>query len=429
MKKTSTIVTVIGMGKIGLPLAAVIANRGYQVIGADIDETIVKLINEGKSHIPNEPHLDELIKRSHDSRSLRATTNTSEAVSRSDVIIVVVPIITNKDHQEDYCFIDEAVYQLAKGIRKHSLVIFETTIPVGQTRERFGKKIEEVSGLKMGKDFLLAYSPERVSSNQVIRDLNTYPKVVSGVNQKSLEKAASFYKQALQTEIIKVSSLETAELTKIAEGIYRDVNIALANELARYADQHGINILEVIKASNTQPYSHIHLPGIGVGGHCIPVYPYFLINKGITGGLIEQARALNESMPDYGVQLLKQDLGSLKGKNILILGLSFRENVKEVSHSSAIELDSLLKLQGAKTYIHDPLFSEEEIRSLGLTPLSLNDEIISHIEVIILQAYHNQYQYLDFQKFTRCTYVLDGRNRLDRNTVISAGIKYRGIGT
>lgn len=424
----SKTVTVIGQGKIGLTLAAVFANNGYNVIGSDINQEVVNSINKGKSHIGNEPGLPELVQKAYANRSLLATTDTIDAVKNSSVILVIVPVLVDQNNEVDYRYIDMAVENIAKGIKKGTLVVFETTIPTGDTRNRFGKKIEEISGLTMGEDFYLAYSPERVYSNRIIEDLSKYPKVVGGLNKKSLELASAFYQKALKCQLIEVSSLETAEFSKVAECVYRDVNIALANELAKYADSLGVKMSEVIPASNSQPFSHIHYPGIGVGGHCIPIYPYFFINRGLTEGVTPLAREVNDSMADYSLSKIEKEIGSLNEKNVVILGLAFRENVKETTKSSALLLIEQLKEKKANIFINDPLFSENEISSFGVTPLSLDDSELANMDVVILQANHDQYNHLHFPDFRNCKILLDGRNALNKELVEKAGIKYVGIG-
>lgn len=184
-------------------------------------------------------------------------------------------------------------------------------------------------------------------SNRILQDLSNYPKIVSGDNEKSLELVKSFYQKALNCDIISVSNLETAEFTKVAESVYRDVNIALANELAVYADSLGVNIKEVIHAANSQPFSHLHSPGVGVGGHCIPVYPYFFINNGLGNGIVQLSRKVNDQMAKYAVQQVEKHFSTLENKNILILGLAFRENVKETANSSTLLLADELKQKGA----------------------------------------------------------------------------------
>ncbi|SFH52682.1 nucleotide sugar dehydrogenase [Priestia megaterium] len=422
-------VTVIGLGKIGLTLAAVFANNGFNVFGADINPKVVDSVNKGKAHIENEPGLDQLVEKAHKNRKLSATLNTSKAVNQSQVVVVIVPVLLDNKNMVDYGFIDSAVEEIGKGIKKGTLVIFETTLPTGDTRNRFGKRIEEISGLKAGKDFYLAYSPERVYSNRIIQDLKNYPKVLGGLNEESLNIASQFYEQALDCQLIKVSSLETAEFSKVAECVYRDVNIALANELAKFADERGVSMSEVITASNSQPYSNIHYPGIGVGGHCIPIYPYFFINRGLKNGLTNLARKVNDTMADYAIKKIEANLGALQNKNILILGLAFRENVKETTKSSTLLLINLLKQKGANIFLNDPLFTDSEIVNYGGTPLSLDDKRVSKIDVIILQAFHKQYESLNFEGFSNCKVILDGRNSLNKEEINQLGIKYEGIGS
>lgn len=420
-------VTIVGLGKIGLPLAALFANCGhFHVYGADINKKVVDIVNSGKSHIDNEPGLDDLIWTAYQSETLEATVNTTEAVSKSEVVVVIVPVLTQENGQINYQYIDSAVEDIAKGIKKGTVVIFETTLPAGDTRNRFGRAIERISGLTMGEDFFLSYSPERVYSNRIIKDLSSYPKVISGYNKPSLELASDFYEKGLNCEILEVSSLEAAEFTKVAECVYRDVNIALANELAVYANTLNINIMEVIKAANTEPYSNIHIPGIGVGGHCIPVYPYFFINNGLNEGLTTLSRQINDRMAMHAVNITKENIGSLKDKNVLILGLSFRGNVKEPTNSSALLLIKELKKMEAIVYVDDPLFSVEEILRYGEIPFSKHH--LDKIDAIILQAYHDEYKQFDFSAFINCKFVLDGRNVLNPNTIKKLGMKYKGIG-
>lgn len=420
-------VTVVGLGKIGLTLAAVFANSGYyRVFGADINEAVVNQVNNGISHINNEPGLDKLLETAHQGGTIQATTKTADAVSKSEIVIVIVPVLVNERDEVNYQYIDSAVEEIGKGIKKGTLVIFETTLPTGDTRNRFGKRIEEISGLVMGEDFYLGYSPERVYSNRIIEDLANYPKVVSGLNRKSLQLVTEFYQKALNCTILQVSSLETAEFTKVAESVYRDVNIALVNELAVYADKLGVNIKEVIKAANSEPFSNLHSPGVGVGGHCIPVYPYFFINNGLGSGLVTLSREINDNMASYAVRVIEENTGSLEQQKVLILGLSFRENVKEHTKSSTLLLMNELKKKGAIVYIDDPLYTKEEISSFGVIPF-LKD-ISKEIDTIILQAFHDEYKDQDFKDFTKCQLVLDGRNALERKKIEELGMKYIGIG-
>ncbi|SFQ31727.1 nucleotide sugar dehydrogenase [Salibacterium halotolerans] len=426
--KRAQTVAVVGLGKIGLTLAAVFADSGFDVIGADRKKEVVTLVNKGFSHVKNEPGLDQLVQEVVQNGRLRAVQHTPEAVVEADVVVVIVPVVVSEDNEVDYSFMDAAVEDIGTGLTKGTTVIFETTLPAGDTRNRFGRKLEDISGLKAGADFYLAYSPERVYSNRMIHDLQHYPKIVGGTNGKGLQAASAFYKQSLHCEVIEVDSAETAEFSKTAECVYRDVNIALANELAVYAEKKGVDISEAIKASNSQPFSHIHTPGIGVGGHCIPIYPYFFIKRGLQDGLTPMARKINDSMAAYAVAKIEDYLGILEHKNVLILGLSYRGNVKEPTKTTTLLLTEALKQRKARVYVNDPLFTDQEISTYDMIPLSLEDERISQIDTIILQAFHHEYHFLSFDDFTNCKLIFDGRNDLNKEEIMALGIHYERIG-
>jgi nucleotide sugar dehydrogenase len=276
----------------------------------------------------------------------------------------------------------------------------------------------------MGTDFWLAFSPERVQSGSIFRDLENYPKVVGGVDAESGERAERFYAEALGAPVIRLSSAEAAEFCKLAESVYRDVNIGLANELALSAERNGVDITEIIAAANSEPQSHLHAPGIGVGGHCMPVYPYFLMASG-GHPIVAAGRAANEAMPAHAADLLQAQLGELAGKTVLILGLAYRAGVKEAMLSPATALSGLLRQRGAHPIVHDPLFSDEEIAALGLEPSSLSRQ---DADAIVIQTYHPEYRELDLRSYLRCRVLLDGRNVLDPGKVRAAGICYVGIG-
>jgi nucleotide sugar dehydrogenase len=294
---------------------------------------------------------------------------------------------------------------------------------VGATRHRVGARIAHATGMALGADFSLAFSPERVSSGRVLRDLRTYPKIAGGIDRRSTERAVAFYRAMLDAEAMPVRDAETAEFSKLAETTYRDVNIALANEFARIADRLGVDALQAIGAANSQPYSHIHQPGVGVGGHCIPVYPYFLADAGTE--LINAARRINDDMAHYAVARLAHALGSLEGTTVIVLGLAYRGGVKESRHSSALGLVNALSAHGATVYVHDPLYSDAEIRAHGIEP---PPSFPRRCDALVVQAWHEQYASLDLSAFPGLRAVLDGRGALDPAAVAKIGAVYVGIG-
>ncbi|HEX8597677.1 MAG TPA: nucleotide sugar dehydrogenase [Chloroflexia bacterium] len=423
-------VAVVGLGKIGLPLAAQFAHNGLEVMGCDISQEVVDTINSGHSHVKEEPGLEEMVAEGVSAGRLTATIDTSAAVSRCNVVVVIVPLMVDEGRNIDYRAIDSATRSVAEGLQRETLVIYETTLPVGTTRTRLGSMLEQGSGLAAGRDFCLAFSPERVYSGRIFSDLHKYPKVVGGVTPECTASAERFYAVALEgAPVLPMRDADTAEFVKLVETTYRDVNIALANAFARFAAERDIPVLEAIAAANTQPFSHVHRPGIAVGGHCIPVYPYFLMNSTEDDGmsLVRRARELNDSMVAWALDRLEESLGGLSGKRVLVLGLAYRENVKETAFSGAVRLLSELKARGAVPLINDPLYSTEELARYA-EPSQLDD--LPAFDALVLQAYHEEYRNLDWIRMSEhgCKVVLDGRNALARAEIEGSGMRYTGIG-
>lgn len=435
---SSSTVAVIGLGKIGLPLAVQYARHGRRVIGCDINSEVVAAINSGRSHVLEEPQLSSEVADLVEKKLLSATVETSEAVSQAGVIVVVVPVIVDEQHRADFRSIDAATAAIGAKLQPGTLIIYETTLPVGATSSRLRGILEQHSNLQAGRDFYLAYSPERVSSGHVFRDLHTYPKIVGGINEQSKAAAVLFYQSVLDAGVIAMQSTDEAEFVKLIETTYRDVNIALANEYARYADARGLDVAAAIAAANTQPYSHIHQPGVGVGGHCIPVYPYFLFAETEQPEFSAQcceepaltlpraARRINDSMAEYAVRRIEASVGSLVQQAVLILGVAYRGDVHEAAFTSANLLQKALQERGAAVYVDDPLFSHSELRGLGYLPFVPGRE--KDIRAIILQAAHHTYQEFDFGRFAHCQVVLDGRRALRREQIEALGKRYIAIG-
>jgi len=419
-----TTVAVIGLGKIGLPLAALYAGKGCDVIGADINAVVVASVNAGECHVGGEPGLEAAVRAEQASGRLRATVDTAAAVAQSDVVVVMVRVGLDATGHADFHHLDLAANAIGRGLKPGTLVILESTVPVGATRGRFGRRLSMASGRKPG-EYHLAYSPERVSSGSIFRDLGTYPKLVGGVDAASGEAAAAFYRGVLDAEVMLLRDAETAEFAKLAESIYRDVNIALANELAMAAESLGVSYAEAARAGNSQPYSHLHTPGLGVGGHCIPVYPYFL-TQAVDAPLIALSRDVNDGMADHGVQRLAKALDGLSGKTVLILGLAYRGGVKEAELSSTLLVAEALSHAGARVMVNDPLYSDDELSAYGLEPSPLPPD--AAVDAVILQAAHPEYAGLDYGAIEGCEVVLDGRNALDRAAIEAAGLRYVAIG-
>ncbi len=409
-------IAVVAMGKIGLPLAAQFADAGHDVIGVDVNEEVVRLINDGKEPFPGEAHLGEYIERLVGSGKLRATTDYSEAIPDAEAIVLVVPLFVNDQTWEpDFGWMDAATKSLAEHLTPDTLISYETTLPVGTTRTRWRPMIEEISGLKEGKDFHLVFSPERVLTGRVFEDLRKYPKLVGGLSPEGTKKAIEFYESVLSFDdrpdldrpngVWDMGSAEAAEMAKLAETTYRDVNIGLANQFAVYADKVGIDVMAVIDACNSQPFSHIHKPGIAVGGHCIPVYPRLYLSTDPDASIVRTARTFNAGMPEYVVNRVESILGNLKDRTVAVLGASYRGRVKETAFSGVFETVAQLRERGANVVVHDPMYSDDEIRAFGWEPYHLGEDV----EAAIVQADHDEYKELTPADLPGIKLLLDGR--------------------
>jgi nucleotide sugar dehydrogenase len=409
-------ITIVGLGKIGLPFAVQSALQGHVVLGCDINQKTVDLINSGKVPFPGEFGLEEKLLEVVQSGNLRASTKTSDAVSLSDAVVVLVPVVVDSNGKPDFSAIDKATEDIAKGLKPGTLICYETTLPVGTTRNRFGVILSNESGLTCGEDFSLAFSPERISSGTAFRDFAFYPKIVGGVNTKSEAKAVSFYESVFQftkrddlkreNGVWAVGSTEASEFAKLAETTYRDVNIGLSNQFAAYAEKIGVDMYQIIEACNSQPFSHLHQPGIAVGGHCIPVYPHFYLAGDPEATIVSSARLANKNVPIRMLDLVSGHFGSLMGKRLVILGLAYRAGVKEHAFSGAKDLVQEAEERGAQTLIHDPMYSHEELNALGFSVFELGDSC----DAVILHTSHPEYKNLTPDSFPGAQVFIDGRN-------------------
>jgi nucleotide sugar dehydrogenase len=413
-------ITVVGLGKIGLPLAVQFAKSGHQVFGADVNQRLVDLVNSGAEPFPGEANLAEYLKEVVSSGELRATTDTVSAVADSDAVVVVVPLFVDDEARPDFGWMDSATQDIARGLKPGTLVSYETTLPVGTTRTRWKPMIEEISGLSEGADFHLVFSPERVLTGRVFADLRKYPKLVGGLSEAGAARAVDFYEAVLQFDerpdldrpngVWDLGSAEAAEMAKLAETTYRDVNIALANQFGAFAAAHGIDVYQVIEASNSQPYSHIHRPGIAVGGHCIPVYPRLYLWNDPDATVVRAAREANAAMPAYSIGVAAQAAGgSLEGLEVAVLGASYRGGVKETAFSGVFATVAELERVGARVRVQDPMFTDSELRELGWEPYDIGQPV----DVVVVQADHPEYRSLTQADFPSARVVLDGRRTLD----------------
>lgn len=413
-------IAVVALGKIGLPLAVQFADMGHEVVGVDVNEKTVETVNQGKEPFPGEAHLAEKLSELVPAGKLRATTDYADAIPEADAIVLVVPLFVNDETWEpDFGWMDAATRSLAEHLTPNTLISYETTLPVGTTRNRWKPMIEEISGLTEGKDFHLVFSPERVLTGRVFADLKRYPKLVGGLNDEGTKAGIEFYKQVLtfdgrpdlprENGVWDMGTAEAAEMAKLAETTYRDVNIGLANQYAVYADKVGIDVEKVIDACNSQPYSHIHRPGIAVGGHCIPVYPRLYLSTDPDASIVRTARQFNAQMPDYVVNRLDDTLGGLKDLTVVVLGASYRGAVKETAFSGVFRTVEALREKGAKVLVHDPMFSDDELAKFGWDAYHMGDQV----DAAIVQADHAEYKQLKPADLPGIKVLFDGRRVTD----------------
>ncbi|MCC6796686.1 MAG: nucleotide sugar dehydrogenase [Candidatus Hydrogenedentes bacterium] len=423
-------IVVVGGGRMGLPLASLFADNGATVTVCDVNSVLVDTINRGLSPY-EEPDLDHYIARNVKASRLAATTNTTAAVHNANVVVVIVPAWLTEARDIDYSVLRAASRDIGRGLQPRTLVSYETTVAVGGTRSELVPVLEQESGLKAGVDFFVSFSPERVKANLVLSRLQQTPKIVGGYNTASTQKAVDLYKTYLGAPVTDVISLEAAELAKLAGMLYRDVNIALANELAALSEIVGVDFALVRDAANTDGESRLLLPGIGVGGHCTPVYPHFMINDAIRRGVPQRlstaARAINDEQPARCVERLERQWKPVNGRAVHILGLGFRPDVKVDTYSTAYPLRDALLARGAVVTLEDPFYSDDDVRAAGFVPAHTGRD---RMDAIVLNTAHTAFKEPNFSDWRAhgIEALIDGRNFWNADAVSGAGILYLGIG-
>lgn len=430
---------VIGLGWMGLPTACLYADAGARVLGADMNPKVVERINKGDSPI-DETGLPTMLKKAVRAGKFTATTATEETAANSDILFIVVPTMIDRQKRADYSAVEDACASIGKGIKNGSLVIFESTCGPGVTERVVKGTIEKYSGLVAGQGFGMAYSPIRAMGGRALQDMQTYSKIVGAIDKKSLEAACAALSVIVKGELIRVRDIKTAELSKLFETIYRDVNIALANEFALLCEEVGVDYLETMRAANSQPYSHLHATGVGVGGHCLPVYPYLLATEAYALDaklrIVLDARKINDLMPRHVAKLASDGLRicgkSLKRAKVVVLGISYRPNVKETRYSASLDLISILKKRGARVTAFDPLYNASEMESMGLTSEPTLRKAIEKADCSILTVTHDEFKKLDTidlaAHMSKQGLIIDCTGILDPTSVEKTGLVYRGTG-
>ncbi len=416
IENKTAIVSVIGLGYVGLPLAVDIAKAGYRVIGIDVNAKAIEKINLCQNYISDvvDNDLVEVVK----SAKLVAVSDFS-LLGEADCVIICVPTPLDINKQPDMSYIKAAVEQAAKYIHTDTLLVLESTTYPGTTEELLKPVLERESGLQCEKDFYLAFSPERVDpGNSVYKTKNT-PKVVGGIGKSSTEIAAALYRNVLESDVFEVSSPAVAEMEKILENTYRNINIALINEMAIICEQMNINIWEVIDAAKTKPYGfHAFYPGPGIGGHCIPLDPFYLTWKArefdYHTRLIELSGEINQYMPQYVLERIYRILNKFKkplnGSKILILGVAYKPDLGDYRESPSLKVIELLEEEGAEVNYHDPYVARFTHRNKDYINIELTAESLSNSDLTVIATQHRCYDYDFIQKYSR--FIFDTRNAM-----------------
>lgn len=400
IKKREITVGVVGLGYVGLPLAVEKARAGFRTIGFDVQEEKVNLVNSGHNYIGDV--IDDDLKELVEDEKLSATTDFT-FVKDADFIAICVPTPLDRHQQPDISYVKNSTIEISKHLTKNTMVVLESTTYPGTTEELIKPLLEEGSGLICGEDFYLGFSPERVDPGNAIYKTKNTPKVVGAIGKDATEVIASMYRAVLEGDVYEVSSPAIAEMEKILENTYRNVNIGLINELAMLCDKMNINLWEVVDAAKTKPYGfQAFYPGPGLGGHCIPLDPYYLSWKareyGFHTSMIESSMMINDKMPEYCVEraskILNRFKKSLNGSKILILGVAYKQDIDDYRESPAIRVIEELELTGAIVDYYDPYISSYKERGVAKEGLKeISESIVASYDLVMVTAAHTTVDY------------------------------------
>lgn len=430
-------VAVVGLGRIGLPTAVSFADAGANVIGIDIDPRVVSEVSKGRSKFIDEPGLNELLNKAINNGKVEATTEIERA-AKADVVIVAVPTPVNEEKVPNYSYINSACSDLSKNLRRGSLVVIESTVGPGYVEKAIVPLLESGSGMRAGEGFGVASCPERANPGNILRDMKHVPRIVGGIDAKSSEMAAALYEKVFGVKAVKVSSPKVANAAKLMENIFRDVNIALANEFALLFERLDIDTDEVIKACSTKYNFVPHFPGAGVGGPCLPSNSYYLISEGMRVGnipyLVRMAREINDRMPGHVVELIAEAMNevnkTIRGSRIAVLGVSYKPNIRDLQLSPMEKVCAKLREMRAELTLFDPYYRGEVI--FGIEAASNLEGAVRGADCILVGTAHREIRDVKMELFAKLSKMpaalVDTSQVIDPREAKKFGLIYRGVG-
>ena len=429
-------VCVIGIGRIGLPTALSFAKSGLQTIGVDINENLVQNINSGKFPLKDEPGYNEIFDDVIKNKKFSATTNIEEVVPNSDLILLSLPTPMDENNIPDYSALRNVATKLSEILSPNSLVIVESTIEPGFIEDEMVSIISKSGRLEIEKNFFIGVCPENANPGEILHDFTNLPRLVGGINHNITKIIKAIYKFVFSVELVEMPDCKTANAVKLTTNVFRDINIAFVSELSLMFDKLGIDTIKVLEAAKKKYNFQVHYPGAGVGGPCLPINSYQLLNTGKRTGsklsIIESGRKINENMPEHVIELtsdaFKECKKSIENSEILILGVSYKPDVKDIQLSPAEHIIRKLQDLGANIHIYDPYFSSSQV--FGITSEDNIEDIISKVDAVIIVTGHDEFKKLQIHTFTKMQHpiLIDTRGIIDPSIAKQEKLIFRGLG-
>ena len=436
LESKSLVVCVVGIGRIGLPTALSFAKAGLQTIGVDINEKLVDSINTGNFPLKDEPGYEEIFNEVRKNGNFSATTNINEAISKSNLILLSLPTPMDKKNIPSYFALESVGKQLSRILQSNSLIVVESTIEPGFIENDLINILEETNRLHIGKNFTIGVCPENANPGEILHDFTNLPRLVGGIDEQTTKIITMIYDFVFSVELVVMPHCKTANAVKLTTNVFRDVNIAFVNELSLMFEKLGIDTLKVLDAAKRKYNFQIHYPGAGVGGPCLPINSYQLLNtaRRIDSKLsiIKQSREINEKMPEHVINLtldgFKKCKKSIKDSTVLILGISYKPDVKDIQLSPAKIIINKLMALGARIKIYDPYYKDSQM--FGINVEQNIEDVLSKVDASIIITAHKEFQEINPKIFTKMKnpILIDSRGVVDTSSANDVGLVFRGLG-